>query len=256
MSEVEAIEDYKIEKVKKLLDLLEEGQVMEADELLDDLARERETSLFQELGKLTRQLRDTFKNFEVDSKITSYASVAMPDAKERLMYVIEKTEESANKTLTAVEDSIPLADEMGKRAQQLNESWERFRQRDMSVDEFRKLSKELGEYLSWTSENVELMQSNLSQILLAQDFQDLTGQVIRKVIGLVQEIQDSLVEMIKISSGVAVDRATVEMSTPKDAEKEKEENNKGCGPVVPGVDNVDAVTSQDDVDELLSSLGF
>ena len=89
---------------------------------------------------------------------------------------------------------------------------------------------------------------------MAQDYQDLTGQIIRRVITLVQDVENSLVELVRITGQRMQPSAVAEVSAEK--EKEKEKDIEACGPAVPGVDKGDIVSSQDDVDDLLSSLGF
>jgi len=90
---------------------------------------------------------------------------------------------------------------------------------------------------------------------MAQEFQDLTGQILRRVITLVQEVEDNLVELIRLSGG---EKAEVEPGASASKEtKNTEDILKGVGPQVPGVgDDGGAVSGQDEVDDLLSSLGF
>lgn len=170
----------------------------------------------------------------------------IPDAKERLNYVIVMTEQSANRTLNAVEQAIPISEELRNRSDELNAKWERFRQRQMPVEEFRVLSNEIDEFMSWTSGNAGRMHENLSEILMAQDFQDLTGQIIRRVISLVQEMESSLVELIRITG------SRLKTDSPENENKIASE-----GPRIPGCEShKDRVNGQDQVDDLLSSLGF
>ena len=238
-------------QARLLVKQIEDGNDVEAKQTLEDLAKMRESDLFQELGKLTRELHDTLNNFRLDSRISDLAEQEIPDAKERLNYVISMTEQAANRTLTAVEDSLPVSEGLQKRSADLHEQWERFRRREMSADEFRDLSRELDEFFPQIRDNAQTLQNNLSEVLMAQDFQDLTGQIIRRVINLVQDVEQSLVDLIRIS-GRAMIPAAKQPGEPK-------KNIKAEGPVVPGVDDSEAeavLQGQDDVDDLLSSLGF
>lgn len=218
---------------------------------MEDLSALRESHLFQELGKLTRDLHDALMGFQVDSNMASLAENEIPDAKERLNYVITMTEQAADKTLTAVESSVTLSNELGERASKLQENWGRFRKRDMQVEEFRAMSEELDEFFQWLDEKGPEINSRLSDIMMAQDFQDLTGQIIRRVIKLVQDVEEGLVGLIRVTGQ--------KMMTQGQAAQKKEKQGPdiaAVGPAVPGVDKGDIVTSQDDVDDLLSSLGF
>ncbi|TPQ25023.1 protein phosphatase CheZ [Methylomonas koyamae] len=236
-----------LQLARELVSALEKGDEATADQILDQVAGVRETQLFQEVGRLTRQLHDTMVSFSVDSKITEMTEHDIPDAKERLQYVIAMTEQAANQTLTAVEDLLPVSDELSNRVNQLAGQWNRFLDREMPFDEFKAMSADLSQYFNQSRLELDKIQAGLNDILMAQGFQDITGQIIRRVIDLVQDLENSMVNLIKISS------RKVGPNTQKPAHE-----NELPGPVVPGVDDRegDVATSQVDVDDLLSSLGF
>ena len=238
-------------QARSLVAELEAGNVAAAEHAIDELGRIREQSLFRELGKMTRQLHDSLTSFALDSRMQSLAESDIPDAKARLNHVIAMTEDSANRTLTAVESTLPIAEQLQNSADDLHEQWERFRNKDMSVDEFRSMSKEIDAFLSVTRDNAGRIHGNLSEVMMAQGFQDLTGQIIRRVINLVQEVEDNLVELIRLSGSVETEAAD------KTAAQQNNELMQGVGPQVPGVgDTTGSVSGQDEVDDLLSSLGF
>lgn len=234
-----------LDSAKRLVKLIESGDEAAAFDVLEELSAIRESSLFQDLGKLTRDLHNTINGFQLDSKISFMTEHDIPDAKERLNYVISMTENAANKTLTSIEESMPISDELQKRVEKLYDSWGRFRKRDMEVNEFRTLNNEIDEFFKWLMKNIPNLQSNLSDIMMAQGFQDLTGQIIRRVITLVQEVEESLVGLIRITG----------LKKTQNQDSIRPEIYLS-GPVVPGVDKGDVVSGQDDVDDLLSSLGF
>ncbi|WP_445372420.1 protein phosphatase CheZ [Methylomonas sp. HW2-6] len=236
-----------LQLARELVSALEKGDEATADQILDQVAGVRETQLFQEVGRLTRQLHDTMVSFSVDSKITEMTEHDIPDAKERLQYVIAMTEQAANQTLTAVEELLPVSDELSNRVNQLAGQWNRFLDREMPFDEFKAMSADLSQYFNQSRLELDKIQAGLNDILMAQGFQDITGQIIRRVIDLVQDLENSMVNLIKISS------RKVGPSPQKSAHE-----NELPGPVVPGVDDRegDVATSQVDVDDLLSSLGF
>lgn len=242
-----------IEQAHVLIEQLESGDEEGARESLEDLSKLRETALFQELGKLTRELHDTLANFRLDSRLTSLTEQDIPDAQERLNYVITMTEQAANKTLTAVEAAIPTSSAIQSRSSELQARWERFRSRDMDVDEFREMARELDEFFPQLNDDSQVLQSQLSDILMAQDFQDLTGQIIRRVITLVQDVEESLVDLIRISGRAS---AKVNGSEVKQPVAEEAADITAEGPKVPNVGAAPVVSGQDEVDELLSSLGF
>jgi chemotaxis protein CheZ len=160
------------------------------------------------------------------------------------------TEDSAHKTLNAVDQSLPIAEELQQRATELHDKWSRFRQKNMVLDEFRALVPEIDSFLELTTHHAGTLNANLSEVMMAQGFQDLTGQIIRRVINLVTEVEDNLVHLVRISGQHFMDTAP-------ESEDEEKDMSKGYGPQVPGVDaGTEVVNSQDDVDELLSSLGF
>lgn len=252
MGDVPLKEELTLDQARKLVEELEAGNDLEVKRVLDDLAKVREKDLFQELGKLTRELHDTMNSFKMDSRISELAQQDIPDAQERLNYVITMTEQAANKTLNAVEESIPLSESIAQRSSELQQDWERFRNREMSVDEFRELSRKMDEFFPHVKQNSQVLQGNLSDVLMAQDFQDLTGQIIRRVITLVSDVEESLVDLIRISGKgeAAADTQAEDTSSTKKEEPVLE------GPHIPGVNDQDVMSGQDDVDDLLSSLGF
>jgi chemotaxis protein CheZ len=95
---------------------------------------------------------------------------------------------------------MPIAESLHERSATLREQWSRFRNRELSVDEFRELARELDDFLTQSGQETERIKSLMSEILMAQDYQDLTGQIIRRVIRLVQEVEENLVGLIRLSS--------------------------------------------------------
>ncbi|MCG5499511.1 protein phosphatase CheZ [Ectothiorhodospira lacustris] len=236
-----------LERARELVKLMESGNEEGAGRLIEEMGRMHESLLFQELGKLTRDLHEALNSFRLDSRLSELTHQDIPDAKERLNYVVAMTDQAAHRTLNAVEAALPVSEMLANRAQALRADWARFRQREMSVDEFRSVSQALAEFLEDTERDAETLRSQLSEVLMAQDFQDLTGQVIRRVMTLVQDLEDSLVGLVRISGK--------RLSTPEG--KDRGAGTEPAGPAVKGTsDQGDVVKSQDDVDDLLSSLGF
>lgn len=235
---------------KDLVATLERGDETGAKEIIDDLTNIRETDLYQEMGKLTRELHDAIMAFGMDEQISNLAQQEIPDARQRLRYVIEMTDQAAHRTLNAVEESLPICEKLEERSRTLQEDWQRFKKRDMDIHEFKQLAKRLDEFFSVNTGEAGKLHTSLTNVLMAQDFQDLTSQIIKKVIKLVEEVESNLVELIKLTKGPGG-----ELSEQQEPVQKREE--KLAGPVVPGVtDTTGTVSGQDEVDDLLSSLGF
>jgi chemotaxis protein CheZ len=234
----------RLEKARALVTQLEADNQTAADEIIAELSGDGDDELFQEVGRLTRELHEAINGFLLDERVAEMAEKEIPDASERLKHVITVTENSANTTLSSVENSIPLVDELGAKATALADDWGRFQERELSVDDFRVLSKDLATFLELVTDHSSQLHRKLTDVLMAQDFQDITGQIIKQVIELVQDVEDKLVQLIRISGSKMPEKS-------KQADPEKLE-----GPVVPGVDQGDVIQGQDDVDDLLSSLGF
>jgi len=248
------ISNETLEHAHKLIDSIESGDEINARAIMDELASLREMDLFCEMGKLTRELHDSLNNFKLDTKMAGLAETEIPDAKERLNHVISMTEEAADKTLNAVEAAIPLSDDIKASSLELKSRWDKFKNRKLSAEEFRELSRDLDEFFPKISEGTVVLHEKLNDILMAQGFQDLTGQIIRTVITLVHDVEEGLVDLIKMS-GAPQAKGNGDDKTKNEAANERDI--VAQGPVVPGVEHSsETVDGQDDVDDLLSSLGF
>ena len=236
--------DMRLSLAKSLVTNLEQGNISEINQLISNLSNQHESMLFQEVGKLTRQLHDSLTVFCNDDSFSNLTENRIIDARERLNFVIEKTEESAHRTLNAVEEALPIAHDLEENGSAMRQDWEKFTRREMNAEEFRQMSKRIKYFLETVEEDAKHLHKGLSDIMMAQDFQDITGQIIRQVIELVQEMEEGLVTVIKNTSF---------------ATKSNEENVKNIvaeGPQVNKEDNPEVMSGQDDVDDLLSSLGF
>jgi chemotaxis protein CheZ len=233
-------------RAEALIKEMQKGNEQNVAQLLDYVHAARENLLFQEVGKMTRQLHNALESFRRDSRIESLAEEEIPDARKRLSYVIEMTQKSADRTLNAVEETMPVADKIANQAGKLSQAWKRFRNRELSVEQFRELSGLIETFLTDIEHDSAFMKNNLNDVLMAQDFQDLTGQIIKRVITLVEEVEGNLVELVRLTG----DRFIKVVEN-------QEADTKPEGPHIPGSKNdKDVMANQDDVDDLLSSLGF
>ncbi len=128
--------------------------------------------------------------------------------------------------------------------------WQSLMKREIAIGDFKKLCHQVDAMLNDSTNSALNLRTSLTDILMAQDFQDLTGQMIRRVIELVQEIESKLVVILTVcrSESEVSDNETIEDSTEKDIKAE--------GPIMNAEEREDVVSGQDDVDDLLSSLGF
>lgn len=237
-----------LEQAKSLVEFLETDQQDKADALIAEIQNPINSELFAEIGKLTRQLHDSLNNFQLDSRLNDLATADIPDAKERLNYVITRTEEAANKTMDVVESVFPVVDNLAEQVRGVNPSWTKLMNNEIDLPEFKGLCVDIDALLIATGKETQHIHSLMTDVLMAQDFQDLTGQVIRKVIDLVREVEDSLINMLT-AFGLSAEK-------PQESASPKVGDNLVEGPIVNKENRDDVVEDQDDVDDLLSSLGF
>ncbi|WP_178124456.1 protein phosphatase CheZ [Spartinivicinus ruber] len=242
------------EQAQKMVEHLEKGNLKDAIEIIHEINEVRDKSLYQEVGRLTRALHESIRNFHVEAGLAGDDKEAMSDmvdASDRLEYVTKMTETAANTTMDLVDNCMPIVDELKSDAHSLRDEWTKIRKRQMNPDEFRKLYKQMDEFLDRSEKQVNEVHSNLTEILVAQNYQDLTGQVIKKVVELVQQVEDSLVDLVRMAG--QVDKLT---GTEHEISAIKEDSIAAEGPQIKAEERVDVVSGQDDVDDLLSSLGF
>ncbi|MDR8013850.1 protein phosphatase CheZ [Ectopseudomonas guguanensis] len=243
---------------RDLVDSLEQGNFGAAVQLINELNKVRDRGLYHEVGKLTRELHNAIVNFQLDPRMPHAQELSqIADATERLNYVVTMTEKAANRTMDLVEQSAPLVNDLSDEAQSLSVEWGRFMRREIGADGFRELAKRVELFLARSERDGAKLSGHLNDILLAQDYQDLTGQVIKRVTQLVTEVESNLLKLVLMASqvdrfaGIQHDHEVLR------AEQEKlKEPSRGEGPQIHADKRDDVASSQDDVDDLLSSLGF
>mgnify|MGYP005840042193 CR=1 FL=1 len=226
-----------IPAVEQLSSAVQAGDLQGFETALDNVASIRERSLFQEIGKLTRQLHEALQAADADSRIADVARREFPDARGRLDQVIAMTDKSAHRTMDLIEEGMPLLDEMVGESGALSERWSQFRRKQVYGDEFRALVDDISGFLVVNVERGVALKNTLNEVLMAQDFQDLCGQEIRKVMRMVQDVENTLINMIR-SPGM------------QDQENQIDES-AGSDDAVAG-----EKLGQDEADDILSSLGF
>lgn len=244
LSEATAIENLQL--ARQLVASLEQGNVEQADVAINQLCQSRENVMFQDLGKLTRELHDAMNEVGSGARLNDIMHNEMPDVRHNLDHVIELTEDAANKTLTAAEQCSTVITNLNKRVADLqgllqgdinSQSINNPRDNKSSL-----LNNELDEFLAALSVDMKAIHKEVNSIMLAQGFQDLSGQIIQRVSKMVHDVETSLVGILKINS---------QFNNPA-----VKKCNAGYGPAVPGVSTGEVMQNQDDVDDLLSTLGF
>ncbi|ADZ92431.1 protein phosphatase CheZ [Marinomonas mediterranea] len=240
-----------------LLNKLEAGDFSGAIKIIQELSEARHKSFYHEVGTLTRSLHDAIRDFQIESMEDVLETAdgdnnsRITDASDRLTYVTEMTSSAANKTMDMVDSSVPVASELKSQAESLHKDWNRLIQRDLTPQEFRELYKRIDAFLGYTKDSANTLHGNLNTILLEQGYQDLTGQVIARVSELIRDVEEKLVHLVAVAGRVD----SISGLEHEIAEKEHDDN-RGHGPAVNTENNPEVLNSQDEVDDLLSSLGF
>ncbi|MDJ0036493.1 protein phosphatase CheZ [Pantoea allii] len=198
--------------------------------------------IISRIGSLTRMLRESLRELGLDQAIAE-AAEAIPDARDRLDYVVQKTAQAADRALNSVEAAQPHQDKMEAGAVALKGRWDAWFENPIELADARELVTDTREYLGEVPEHTSFTNKQLLDIMMAQDFQDLTGQVIKRMMDVIQEIERQLLMVL------------LENMPEVSAEKRQVGTTLLNGPQVnsaaPGV-----VANQDQVDDLLDSLGF
>jgi len=247
-----------LEQARQLVVFLENGEQDKANQLILETASQEQSQLFAEVGKLTRQLHEALKSFELDTRLTDITTDAIPDAKKRLNYVMEMTENAANKTMDAVEASLPLAQEIADEISDIKPTWDRLMSREIELGEFKSLCHSIDKFMNSSHHKTDELQMLMTNVLMAQDYQDLTGQVIRRVIELVREVEESLIHLLTAFAAQGEVEPTQLTEQPEETEDSIVAQTLAGpeGPIIDKESRNDVVSDQDEVDDLLSSLGF
>jgi len=194
------------------------------------------------VGQMTRILHDNLRALGFD-KLIEQAAHEMPNARDRLDYVARMTEQAAQRVLNATDEAIPLQEKIHAGASDLLNGWESVLslQGSFSEAQCRGMAVRTLAYLQQTETDAEATKEQLMSIMMAQDFQDLTGQVIKKITELAHNIEQQLVQLL-------IDYAPPELR--RDAGSGLL-NGPQISPTAP-----DVVADQEQVDDLLDSLGF
>lgn len=266
--ELQNFEEMFQRQAKELLEQLDRGDFTNAMKVLAELSEARNTLLYQQVGRLTRGLHEAIKEFNIDVENSTAFQASQQEgedanevanANERLGYVLELTENAANTTLDMVDKSMPITDELGEQARLLRQDWKAMADADSTLAEVKDLGRTTEAFLQQIEDGTGTINKNMTEILLAQGFQDITGQLIKRVIGLMSDVESNLVNLVMVAGQVDRIRGNEpegEARQSDEAEKQEEQLVKGHGPQIKADEKSDVVAGQDEVDDLLSSLGF
>ena len=200
----------------------------------NDTPESNNPDMFRKLGGITRQLHDALKELGHADKLKGTVE-QLPDAQSRLSYIARLTGEAADKVLCQVEEGKKEQEQLAQRGRELADT----------IRRVPALAKAMPELLEWSNDVVALAEKTdqrLTEIMMAQDFHDLTGQVINRVVGLAGTIEEQLLALL--------------LESAPSGQPGQDKAYELAGPVVSAEGRTDVVTNQQQVDDLLASLGF
>jgi chemotaxis protein CheZ len=190
--------------------------------------------VFQQLGAITRMLHDTLQQLGVMPKLQAAAD-GLPDARSRLNYIAHKTAQAAEKVLDSVDHAKSEHQQISAETRRLAAA--------LTADPVRAVaSGAVMNFVGDVEARTGRIDQHLTDIMLAQDFHDLTGQVVAKVVTLATDLEDSLLKLL--------------MQVVPPEQRAKVDSSGLQGPVVDAKGRCDVVSNQGEVDDLLASLGF
>ncbi|MEW6167202.1 MAG: protein phosphatase CheZ [Pseudomonadota bacterium] len=230
-----------VQRLRELLAALEAGDDETFDAGLDALVRARETGLFAYVARLTRELHEAVVEMRMDERLARLAGDEIPDARDRLDYVMQVTESAAHRTLDLVDEAREVAAGIDRAAAQLAETEAVLAEAHPDVASVGVLMHEVHGELTRCA---AALRGTLSELAQAQAYQDISGQIIKRVITLVRNVETALLELLR-AAGSGLQSAPQRPIQPLSGEL--------AGPALPGQAGA---ASQQDADELLASLGF
>jgi chemotaxis protein CheZ len=191
--------------------------------------------LYDRIGGILRQLHDSMRELGYDRALQDVATEVI-DAKGRLEYVATLTEQAATRVLNSIDIGMPQQEELSKTAHDLEERWTALFDGNMDVDAFKQLAQDSRDFAVNTASRADEEKARLMEIMMAQDFQDITGQVIKKVVVITKKLERELAQLLRDNAPPESKEKVVDLM---------------AGPDIP-----DRAMDQDDVDGLLANLGF
>lgn len=202
--------------------------------------------IYDRLGGIVRTLHDSMRELGYDKALSASAE-NINDAQDRLAYIATLTEAAANKVLNLLDIAMPAQAQLADNAKVMNARWKSMLNGDLSVEDFKKLANDSLTFTEQVVSESEVEKARLLDIMMSQDFQDLTGQIIKKVIIVTQNVENSLAQLLLDSAPIELKEKVATNST-----------NRHERPVdlLSGPDVPTNAMAQDDVDSMLADLGF
>lgn len=233
-----------IERLREILTALEADDPALFESRLGHLMRLRDNGLFVNLAKLTRELHEAVRDLNFDDRLKQIAGNEIPDACKRLDYVAKLGEDAAHRTLDLVDNSRRLVDSLSECTQGLASARERVLQDGNTLAWRSSLAGEVEATESKIKQVSGQLRAHFSEISQAQEYQDLSGQVIRRVTTLVHNIEGALIKLLRATNDGLKNPTAAPIQT---------QPGELAGPAVPGLSES---ASQQDADALLAELGF
>jgi len=235
-------DNHDSDDLEALFDSIVAANVAEENPFPTVGAKETDSAkMLNQIGYMARTLHDTLRELGLNKEIEK-AAASIPDARDRLNYVATLTQQAAERVLNATDAAQPIMEKMEVESHRLAGQWQLLFDKKLDVMQFRDLVMQTIAFLHEVPRQTKATNTYLLEIMMAQDFQDLTGQVIKKIIDVTQHMEQQLLTLLLEAAPPSV----------------KAEFDAGLlnGPVVNAAGRTDVVTSQDQVDDLLESLGF
>jgi chemotaxis protein CheZ len=152
---------------------------------------------------MTEGLRKALRDLEGDVGVAGMTLHEIPDVRDRLQYIIAKTERAAHRTIGSVEALLPMVKRISGGAEKLIEDWSRIEWEGLDSTNLSALRDRVIEVVGQLRGDARALHDRLCEILVAQDYQDLIGQVIQRVVQLLQEVEAKLATIASLSGGIA-----------------------------------------------------
>ena len=213
----------------------EEAELVEVKTKLD--SNKPDKVMYDRLGVTVRHLHDSIREIGYDQKVLDDTLIEITGSQDRLNYIATLTEQAANKVLNAVDEAMPIQSEQLLKSKVMIDRWTLLLNSMKTTDDLAEIIDHSISFAKLVSDNSESEKERLMVIMMAQDFQDITGQIIKKIVGLTQTLEIELAQILKDFA-------------PKTESIEKPVDLLS-GPIVP-----DLALVQDDVDSMLAEFGF
>jgi chemotaxis protein CheZ len=231
-----------VEATAQSITIAEDSATAASSTLNETAEDQSDKPMYARLGGIVRMLHDSMRELGYDRSLQEVAS-QIGDAQGRLEFVATLTEQAANKVLNAIDIGMPAQDALSGKAKNIGSRWDQLFAGQLSIEEFKTLANDSRTFATTVTDSAETEKARMLEIMMAQDFQDITGQLIKKIVGITAVAERELAQLLR-------DNAPPELLNTVNEAKEKP-TELMSGPAADG-----SALVQNDVDDLLDSLGF